>query len=98
MDTQIDFRKDRRLEHKSTALIEEESGGYFSYGQTSNYSNGGLCFLSDVVFKIGSKVKIRPDNLPFKTAPKSYSGIVKWCKELGDNDSQHLYGVGVKYF
>jgi hypothetical protein len=36
MDTQIDFRKDRRLEHKSTALIEEESGGYFSYGQISS--------------------------------------------------------------
>ena len=97
MDTQIDFRKGIRIEHKSTALIEDEFGGYFSYGQISNYSDGGVCFLSDVVFKPGTKVKIKLDNLPFKTAPKSYFGIVKWCKELGDDDSQYLYGVGLKY-
>lgn len=97
MNTHIDFRKSKRFEHKTTALLEDEFGGYFSYGQIINYSDGGLCFWSDVAFKPGVKIKMSLDNPLFKTAPKSYSGIVKWCKDLADDDSQYYYGVGVKY-
>jgi PilZ domain len=97
MNTQIDFRRSKRFEHKSTALLEDEFGGYFSYGQIINYSEAGVCLWSDVAFKPGVKIKISLDNRLFKAAPKSYRGIINWCKELGDGGSQYLYGVGLKY-
>ena len=97
MNTQIDFRKSQRFEHKSTVMLEDELGGYFSYGQISNYSDGGMGFWSDVAFKQGAKIKVRLDNPLFKTAPKTYHGIVRWCKEMGDDDFQHFYGMGLKY-
>ena len=97
MNTLIDFRKTKRFEHKSTAMLEDEFGGYFSYGQISNYSGGGMGFWSDVAFKQGAKIKVSLDNPPFKTAPRSYHGIVTWCKEMGDDEPHYFYKIGLKY-
>ncbi len=98
MNTYSEFRKSNRIEHKATVMIVDEPAEYFSYGQMINYSAGGIGFWSDFAFKPWVRINIRLDNPLFKAAPKTYRGIVRWCKELEHDESQFLYGVGVKYF
>jgi hypothetical protein len=93
-----EFRKSKRFEHRTTVMFEDEPTGYFSYGQMINFSNGGMCFGSDVAFKPGAKIKIKLEKPIFKAAPKTYHGKVRWCKELADDDSKYFYGFGVIYF
>ena len=92
-----DHRRSKRFDFQSTIMLEDEVGGYFSYGQLSNYSEGGIGFFSDFSFKPGRKIKIMIDNLPFKASPKIYHGKIQWCREFDGDDSRYLYSVGVKY-
>lgn len=94
----LEFRKSKRFEHRATVMLEDEPAGYISYGQMINFSGGGMCFGSDVAFKPEAKINIKFEKPIFKAAPKTYHVIVRWCKELADDDSKYFYGVGVKYF
>lgn len=92
-----DNRKSKRFDYQSTIMLEDERGGYFSYGQLSNYSEGGIGFFSDFSFKPGNRIKIVLDNPPFKASPKIYRGTIQWCRESEPDGSRYLYAVGVKY-
>jgi hypothetical protein len=92
-----DSRTSKRFDYQSTIMLEDENGGYFSYGQLSNYSEGGIGFFSDFLFRPGSKIKIVIDKVPFKASPKIYHGKVQWCREIDEDESRHAYSVGVKY-
>jgi endogenous inhibitor of DNA gyrase (YacG/DUF329 family) len=91
------FRKSKRYSHHTTVIVEEANSGSWSYAQSKDFSNDGMSLESEVAFKVGAKINIRFDTQPFKSAPKFYTSIVRWCRELTDEDSILTFGVGVKF-
>jgi hypothetical protein len=91
------FRKNKRFLHRATVIIEEINSGSLSYAQTKDFSNDGMLLESAVAFKPGTKIKIKFDTQPFKSAPKTYSSVVRWCKEATHKNAMHDYGIGVKF-
>lgn len=91
------FRKNKRFLHRVTVILENTDSGTWSYAQTKDLSNDGMLLESEVAFKPGTKINIKFDVQPFRSAPKTYSSIVRWCKENTDDPSTHTYGIGVKF-
>ncbi|MGD8883568.1 MAG: zinc-ribbon domain-containing protein [Desulfobacterales bacterium] len=91
------FRKSRRYRHRATVILEEAKSGALSYAQTKDFSNDGMLLESEVAFKPGTRINIQFDNPPFKSTLNIYKSTVKWCKELGDEDSVLTYGIGIKF-
>ncbi|MGD1986643.1 MAG: zinc-ribbon domain-containing protein [Desulfobacterales bacterium] len=91
------FRKNKRFMHKATVIIEDVNSGLMSYAQTKDLSNDGMLLESAVAFKPGTRVKIKFDTQPFKSAPKTYNSIVRWCKQVTDENALHNFGIGVKF-
>jgi endogenous inhibitor of DNA gyrase (YacG/DUF329 family) len=92
-------RKSASRMHKLSlrVILEDANSGYWSYAQTKDLSNDGMLLESEVAFKPGTKINIKFDTQPFKSAPKIYSSVVRWCKEVADEESSHTYGIGVKF-
>jgi hypothetical protein len=78
-------------------MIEDESGGFFSYGLMLNYSFGGMCVGSETTYNKGTPIKIKFGKPLYKAAPTIYSGTVRWCKDIARDDSEFSYGIGIKY-
>ena len=97
MNTNTELRKVRRFDHKTTVMLENEPSGQFSYAQMINFSGGGMGFGSDFALRPGTIINIRLDKPIFRSAPKTYSAIVRWCKQLSDDNLLCPYGVGVEY-
>jgi hypothetical protein len=91
------FRKNKRFRHRATVILEDASSGTWSYAQTKDLSNDGMLLESEVAFKPGTKINIRFDTQPFKSAPKTYRSVVRWCKEVADEKFKHAFGIGVKF-
>ena len=91
------FRKNKRFQHRATVILEEASSGALSYAQTKDLSNDGMLLESEVAFKPGTKIIIKFDTQPFKSAPKTYRSVVRWCKEIADDRFKHTFGIGVKF-
>lgn len=91
------FRKNRRFLHRATVILEEANSGAWSYAQTKNFSNDGMLLESEIAFKPGTVINIKFDTQPFKTAPKNYRSVVKWCREVADETAIPTYGIGVKF-
>jgi hypothetical protein len=68
-----------------------------SYAQTKNLSNDGMLLESEIAFKPGTVINIRFDTQPFKSAPKNYRSVVKWCRELTEENAIPTFGIGVKF-
>jgi PilZ domain len=97
MEAAIDYRRCKRFSHQSTILLEDEIRGSFSYGRISNMSGDGMYFETEFAFRLGTRVRFRLDDPPFKSCPAEYCGIVKWCNELHGDTSNYLFGVGVEF-
>ena len=97
MNTSTELRKSKRFEHKATVLVEDEAGGYICYGQMINYSSGGVCIGSDILYNRDTTINIKFAKALYKAAPNNYHGKVRWCKELACGDFEYYYSVGVKY-
>lgn len=91
------FRKNKRFAHRATVIIEDVNSGSLSYAQTKDFSNDGMLLESAVALKPGTRVEIKFDTQPFKSAPKTYSSVVRWCREVTDENAMHNYGIGVKF-
>lgn len=91
------FRKNKRFLHRATVILEDALSGAWSYAQTKDLSNDGMLLESEVAFKPGNRINIKFDAQPFKSAPKTYSSVVRWCKEVPDERSMHTYAIGVKF-
>jgi hypothetical protein len=91
------FRKSRRYRHNATVILEEAKSGALSYAQTKDFSNEGMLLESEVAFKPGTRINIQFNKPPFKSSLNIYKSTVKWCKELGDEDSALTYGIGIKF-
>ena len=93
-------RKSKRFEYKATVMLMDEPLGYISYGKMINYSYGGMLIESDTPIKHGTNINITLDKPVYKAAPKTYYGIVKWCKEIFMGDARYhygRYGIGIEY-
>ena len=91
------FRKNKRFRHRVTVILEDTNSGAWSYAQTKDLSNDGMLLESEVAFKPGTTINIKFDTQPFKSAPKTYRSVVRWCKEVADVNSSHSFGIGVKF-
>ncbi len=98
MEAATDYRKCKRFYHNSTILLEDEHKGSFAYGKICNMSGAGMFFVTEFAFRPGTQVRFRLGNPPFKSCPNEFCGIVKWCKDTGDEDgSDYAFGVGVEF-
>lgn len=91
------FRKNTRYRHKATVILEDPNSGAWSYAQTKDFSNDGLLLESEVAFKPGTQINIKFDTQPFESRSKIFNSTVKWCKEVMDDNSILIYGIGVKF-
>jgi len=91
------FRKNKRFLHQVTVILEDTNSGAWSYAQTKDLSNDGMLLESEVAFKPGTTINIKFDTQPFKSAPKTYRSVVRWCKNVSDSNSSHSFGIGVKF-
>jgi hypothetical protein len=91
------FRKRKRYRHRATVILEDAYSGALSYAQTKDFSDDGMLLESEVAFKPGTKINIKFDTQPFKSSPKVYSSVVRWCRELAEEDSMLTFGIGVKF-
>lgn len=91
------FRKNKRFLHRATVILEDTNSGALSYAQTKDLSNDGMLLESEVAFKPGTTINIKFDTQPFKSAPRTYRSIVRWCKEIADEEFKHAFGIGVKF-
>jgi len=91
------FRKNKRFLHQVTVILEDTNSGAWSYAQTKDLSNDGMLLESEVAFKPGTTINIKFDTQPFKSAPKTYRSVVRWCKDVSDSNSSHSFGIGVKF-
>jgi len=78
-------------------MLEDKKTGYTTYAHAINSSGDGMGFESDFFFNQGMELYITLDKPIFKASPIRYSGIVKWCKTLNDNNGAYPYCVGVKF-
>ena len=97
MKVSSEQRKAKRLNHRDTIMLTDESSGYYYYALVNNVSGEGMYFVSEYEFTPGKEIAIRFENPPFKSAPKNYHAIVRWCKQLFEGESNGSFGVGVKY-
>lgn len=78
-------------------MLTDDRAGYSCYAQLKNLSGNGMCIETEYDYRPGSEIDIRFGNPAFKSAPKKYHAIVKWCKPLVAPGSIGSFGVGVKY-
>jgi len=97
MYTGTEFRQSKRYKHNATAMLENQQSGYWIYAQMNNFSNGGMYFETETAIKPGTRVIIKFNEPLFPRAKKTYTSIVKWCRELTEEDSLFTYGIGVMY-
>ena len=97
--------KDKRIykRYNYQAPIVYEYGNTNSYYEAMmcNHSMGGMCFESNYALPKGVEINIRMKNFsPHANGPESrasYRAQVRWCMELGEDDSRS-YKIGVNYF
>ena len=92
-----ELRKARRLKQNGTVMLADKFLGYYTYAQVGNVSGEGMYFESEHALEPGKEIVIQYNNPPFKSAPKTYSATVQWCKYLSEKESSASYGVGIKY-
>ena len=97
MTESTERRQDKRLIHRSTIMLTDDRSGYSCYAQLNNISGDGMYIETECDYKPGTEIDIRFDNPPFRSAPKKYHAMVKWCKPLVGPGSTGSFGVGVKY-
>ena len=91
------FRKNKRFLHRTTVILEDANSGSWSYAQTKDLSHDGMSLESEVAFRPGTRLIIKINAQPFKSAPETYRSVVRWCKQNDDDKSMHTYGIGVKF-
>ena len=89
-------RNDPRISHETTIMIEECDNEGYHYATMVNFSGGGIYCESDTALTPGATVNINLENRIFKSAPDSYYGEVRWCKELNGSKASHFFGIGIK--
>lgn len=97
----LEYKENRitpRVNYKATVMIETRDDGNFYYATMHNFSGDGMYCESDRALKPGTAIIIRLDNLPFKSAPKIYSGEIRRCEKLEGDDLLYPYGLGIKIF
>lgn len=89
-------RESARLPYQSTVMIEDRNTGHFCYATMYSFNGDGMYCRSDAALPPGASINIKIENTPFKSAPKNYSGEVRWCKRMNGHDSSHYFELGVK--
>ena len=94
----VEYRKNTRYKYKATAILENPISGKSIYSQMQNISNGGMYLETNVALKQGEKIKIKFKKPLFFTRSRRFTSIVRWCKELVDDEGYtYGYGLGVKF-
>jgi Tfp pilus assembly protein PilZ len=79
------------IRHPSDVPIDYQLGGQADAkrDQLSNYSEGGLCFVSSEKIEPGQEIHFA---IPITPPEFHATGIVVWCRHEGDS-----YQIGVKF-
>ena len=98
MESNPDQRDTVRFPYEASIMFEHYASGRYYEGRMFNYSRGGMYFESDFAPTAGTEIFIGVENSPYRSSHEVYRAKVIWKKELTDQQSFFLYGVGVKYF
>ena len=96
MNSDSENRRNPRLHHEATIMVEESTTGSCHYATMHNFSGDGIYYRSDIELQPGAQIKIKFENQIFKSAPNCYFGEVRWCRESNGNNSTHSYDLGIK--
>ena len=100
MDSNPERRDKTRFEHESKITLESKKIGVQRGIMMYNFSNTGLYIEADIRLEQDSEVRVGINNSPFAPEPdkfESYSGIIKWRKELKRSSYYYGYGVELKF-
>ena len=101
MQKLFEYKENRitsRVNHKATVMIETCDDGNFYYATMHNFSGDGMYCESDRALMPGTAIIIRLDNLPFKSAPKIYSGEIRRCEKVEGDGYLYPDGLGIKIY
>ena len=91
-------RDDTRFDNVSPLRVKDLGSGAIYEARMQNYSNGGIYFESDGLFRKGTKLYFCIHNSPYVESSgvsEYYTGEVKWRKNL--KRSFYDYGYGVQF-
>jgi hypothetical protein len=97
MESNPERRDKTRFEHESKITLENKEIGVQRGIMMYNFSNTGLYIEADIRLEQDTEIRVGINNSPFASEPdkfESYSGIIKWRKEL--KRSSYYYGYGVE--
>ena len=104
------YRKNRRFETKTTAVIEVPETGHWVYAEMTDFSSKGLCFETEAAIRPATMVRVKFNKSSissrfdksvkslFNDGYKTYNSTVKWCKQLDDDQSVSTFEIGVELF
>jgi len=97
MNLNPENRNSERFYYKAAVMLEHTCTGYRYHGTMYNCSGDGMYFETDYAPRPENKIRIRINNPRYISAPHVYFAKVRWRRQLTDDDSSYLYGIGVKY-
>ena len=91
-----DRRKNGRIYHSATAVIENLDSMTSDSAMVVNYSNSGLYFESDTLITPGAIVYLGIFDSPYNQSSTTYECHrvkIMWCKDLYRSDYKYGYGA-----
>jgi hypothetical protein len=92
-----DFRKEKRFAFQDTLILGAQDSEQWNYARSVNISSAGLLIESEVPYNMNSNLLVKFTRPPFKSMQKNFQSTVRWCKELGAENIDSTYGIGVKF-
>jgi hypothetical protein len=93
-----ELRNGVRYPLKATAILEDKASGHWMYAQMNNFSSDGMYFETEAALSPGTRIIIKFDKPIFPNAAKKLISIVRWCRELTDDQGTIAsFGLGVEF-
>jgi hypothetical protein len=102
-------RNYKRFNTSALAVVKMPNSGHLAYVEIKDFSHKGLCIETDFVIRPGSAIKLKFDKVQLTSKPtnsrksfntdtfKTYNSTVKWYRRFGDERSDSIVKMGLKF-
>jgi hypothetical protein len=92
------IRKKGRYESRASVTLEVPSSKHLFYAHIKDISQEGMGLETSTALTPGTKVNIRLDRPLPGSSQESYDSVIKWCKDLtNEQGAVHNFGLGVQF-